>query len=249
VPSDQLENSLREHRQPTTHVDSPYTCLVVKNGKRTLLIDTGAGAFAPTTGDLLKNLEAEGISAKQITDVVLTHAHPDHIGGVLGSDGKPAFANACYWMSRAEWDFWNGASALHHAIADNMKEMLVGCAQKNLPPLKTCIELFDGEKEIAPGVRTVAAPGHTPGHTVVMISSGNAQLLFLSDTVLHPLHLENPGWRNVFDLSPEEAAKTRRKLADRAAADKMKVLAYHFPFPGMGLIESKGAAWKWEAGV
>lgn len=250
VPQEQVENSLRAHNLPATHVDSPYTCVLLTTAKDKVLIDTGANGLAPTTGDLLKNLSAEGVRPEEITLVVLTHGHPDHIGGVLDGSGKPAFPNAQYVMSQTEWDFWNDPSALHDvAMDEHMKQMLVGCAQKNLPPLKGRIELLAGEKEIVPGILAIPAPGHTPGHIALLITSGNSHLLHMSDAVLTPLHLENPSWRNIFDLNLEDASASRRRLLDRATADKMRVLAYHFPFPGLGRIESKGSAWKWEAGV
>ncbi len=250
VPPEQVESSLRTHNLPVANVESPYTCLLLKTGKHQVLIDTGADGLAPTTGNLVKNLEAEGISPREITNVVLTHGHPDHIGGVLEANGQPAFPNAQYTMSKTEWDFWTDPSALHDVAMDaHMKQLLVGAAQKNLPPLKGRIELLDGEKEIVPGVRAVPAPGHTPGHLALLISSSRAQLLHMSDAVLHPLLMENPAWRNIFDLDPEVAANTRRELLDRAAADELNVLAYHFAFPGMGRVESKGQAWTWQAGV
>ena len=100
-----------------------------------------------------------------------------------------------------------------------MKELLVSCAMKNLPPLKARMEFVEGEKEIVPGVHTIPAPGHTPGHVALVISSGKGQLMHMSDTVLHPMHLEHPAWRTVFDLEQDDAASTRRRLLDRAAAD------------------------------
>jgi len=252
VAAEEVESALRQRQLPATHVESPYTCLLVTTGKRKVLIDTGAGGLAPTTGDLQKNLEGLGVSAKEITDVVLTHAHPDHIGGTLDAGGRPAFSNAQYFISRTEWEFWNDPNVLHDSAMDgHMKQMLVGCAQKNLLPLKGNIELLDGEREIAPGTQAIPAPGHTPGHIALMIASSSSSipLLHMSDAVLNPLHMENVEWRSFFDLEPERAATTRRELLDRAAADKVNVLAYHFPFPGIGRVESKGHAWKWEAGI
>ena len=212
-----------------------------------MLIDTGADGLAPTTGDLMKNLKAEGVTPAEITTVVLTHAHPDHIGGVLDANGKPAFPNARYVMSRTEWDFWNSnPNLVNTGMDDHVKELLVTCAQKSLPPLKGRIELLEGEKEVVPGVYVIPAPGHTPGHMALVISASKAQLLHLADTVLHPMHLEYPTWRSVFDLHEENAATTRRRLLDRAAVENVNVLAYHFPFPSVGRVTKRGNAWRWE---
>jgi glyoxylase-like metal-dependent hydrolase (beta-lactamase superfamily II) len=248
VPQEQLESSLRDHNLSLTQVVSPYTCLVIKTGEHTVLVDTGADGLAPTTGDLLKNLKAEAITPEEITTVVLTHGHPDHIGGVLDRSGKPAFANARYVMSRTEWDFWISKPDLRGTgMDDHMKELLVNCASKNLPPLKPRMELLESEKEVVPGVHAIPAPGHTPGHIALVISSAKEQVLHIADAVLHPMHLEHPAWRTVFDLNQDDAATTRRQLLDRAAADKVNVLAYHFPFPSLGHVTRTGSAWRWEA--
>ena len=98
-----------------------------------------------------------------------------------------------------------------------------------------------------PGVHIIPAPGHTPGHIALVISSVNEELLHVADAVLHPMHLENPAWRNAFDLNQDDAATTRRRLFDRAAADNAIVLAYHFPFPGIGRVKKSANAWKWES--
>jgi len=130
---------------------------------------------------------------------------------------------------------------------DHVKELLTNFARNNLPPLEEHIELLDGEKEVVPGVFAIPAPGYTPEHLAAVVSSPHAQLLHMVDSVLHPMNLEHPAWRNVFDLNEDTAATTRRQLLDRAAADEASVLAYHFPFPGLGQVTNHGNAWRWEA--
>jgi glyoxylase-like metal-dependent hydrolase (beta-lactamase superfamily II) len=247
VAGPELKRNLQDHGLPTDHVTSPYTCLVLRTGERKVLIDTGANGLLPATGDLLTMLSAEGLSAEDITDVVLTHAHPDHIGGLLDAQGKPTFRNARHFMSKTEWDFWTLNPDLNSCALDShIKEMLINCAQKYLPPLKPAMELFDGEKELLPGLWALPAPGHTPGHIALAIASASEQLLQMADAVLHPLHLEHRAWRTIFDLNHEDAAATRQRLLDRAATDKAAVVAYHFPFPSLGHVVNRGTAWKWE---
>jgi glyoxylase-like metal-dependent hydrolase (beta-lactamase superfamily II) len=151
-------------------------------------------------------------------------------------------------MSQTEWDFWTSAPDLSSwALDGHVKQMLLSSTQKNLPPIKDHIELIDGEKELVPGVVIVSSPGHTPGHVAVSISSRSEVLLHIVDAVLHPMHLEHPGWHSVFDLDESLAVTTRKRLLDRATADSAQVLAYHFPFPGLGRVVATGNAWKWES--
>lgn len=247
VPNEQLEEKLRQTNFPTAEVVSPYTCLLIKTGKEILLVDTGADGLAPTTGNLQSNLAAESVRPEQITTVILTHAHPDHIGGVLNSDGNPAFPNARYIMAKTEWDFWTSGPDLRSTALDgHIQDLLIGCAQKNLPPLKPRMELLEKEREIAPGIIAIPAPGHTPGHIAIVIASAKQQLIHIADAVLHPMHMKFPSWRNIFDLNENDAVSTRQKLLDRAAADRVSILAYHFPFPGIGKVATEGSGWRWE---
>jgi glyoxylase-like metal-dependent hydrolase (beta-lactamase superfamily II) len=192
APAERLTQVLGEHRLKTKNWAewiSPYICLLLDTGRHKILIDTGAGGLGPNTGKLLENLEDADISPDQIDLVILTHGHPDHIGGNLDEEGELAFPNASWFMGKKEWQFWTSEQA-EHELAEHGRDMLIGIARKNLLPLKDRIYLVDKEAEIVPGVKTVNAPGHTPGLIAISIHSEGESLLFISDVVIHPIHLE-----------------------------------------------------------
>ena len=248
APKERLERALREHNlQPEQWTEwiSPYICVVVNTGEHRVLLDTGADGLGPNTGKLLQNLQAEGIAPEDIDTVILTHGHPDHIGGNTDAKGKPVFPNARFVMWKDEWDFWTSEQA-ELKLDEHVKEVLLKFAWKNLPPIKGQLDLVDHETEIVPGISAVAAPGHTPGHMALAISSGGEQLLYISDAALHPIHLEHPEWYAVVDFAPEQVVATRRQLFGRAADENALVLAFHFPFPGLGHVLRKGEGWQWQ---
>ena len=248
APRGELEQTLHEHNiQPEewTEWTSPYICLLVNTGEAQVLVDTGAGGLFPSTGRLLQSLKAEGIAPEDVQIAILTHCHPDHIGGITSEEGKLTLPNARYAMWKDEWDFWTSKEA-EMELDEHVREVLLSVARKNLPPIQDRLDLIESEREISPGIQAIAAPGHTPGHMALAISSKGEQLLCISDTVLHPIHLEQPEWCAVVDFAPDQVAATRRRILDRAAAENALVLAFHFPFPGLGQILQKGEGWQWK---
>jgi len=248
APEQRLKEVLSEHGlQPEAWKEwvSPYICLLVKTPEHTVLVDTGAIGLSPDTGKLARNLQAQGIAPIDIDTVIITHAHPDHIGGNTDNEGNPVFPGARYVMWREEWDFWTSGRA-EKELDEHSRDVLMSYARKNLPQIQDKLILINSEVEIVPGIKAVSAPGHTPGHMVLSISSEGEQLLCVSDMVLHPIHLEQPEWCAAVDLIPEQVVSTRRRLLKRACDEKALVLAFHFPFPGLGYVIQKDEAWQWQ---
>ena len=256
--SEEVEAILRDHNLPTTHIHTPYTLLYVDTGSHKVLIDTGMGQYGAVAdelfpeidnsttrcGILLENMQAAEVSPDDIDTVIITHAHPDHIGGNLKAEGQLNFPKAQYLIWQEEWDFWFSDERL---AALQVHTPMIQIARANLEALENCVTLLDSEGEIVPGISAIATPGHTPGHISVSIISDGQQLLNLSDAVIHPLHLEYPAALLAFDMLPEQTLASKRMICDRAAAEKALVFAHHLPpFPNLGHIVKKDEGWRWQ---
>ena len=225
---------------------SPYPCLLVRTADSTVLVDTGGGGLGDHTGKLLANLQQVGTRPEAIDTVLLTHIHPDHVGGNLDDNGDPIFPNAEYVVSRSEAEFWlNDPDLSSLQVPDHISEAMITFAEQQVRPLGDQLKRIDDETELVPGVRTIPAPGHTPGHVAVEISSGDETLLYLVDLVFQPMHVERPEWYTAFDIDPSAVVESRRRLLDRAAKRATVVMAQHFPAPGLGRVRRTDDGYEW----
>ncbi|MEM9004251.1 MAG: MBL fold metallo-hydrolase [Cyanobacteria bacterium P01_F01_bin.86] len=247
---EEVEAALTEHFLPTDELFNHVNTLYVETDIHKVLIDTGAGnTFGPTVGHLVENLEAAGISPATIDTVILTHAHPDHIGGILDETGALRFPNANYYISEAEAAFWTAATVEmpNSFLDEETKATLIGVAQGRLAAIAERTTLFQMGDEVIPGIQSVAAIGHTPGQSAFLITSGEDTLLTTGDVFFSdPLNLEHPDWEVTFDTDPQQGVTTRHQLLETVNRDRRLLLVPHMPFPGLGHVRTQGDVYGWE---
>ena len=242
--------ALRAYDISKDPIPSPYVALLIEHEKTKILVDTGLGIRPEPLkfkghqfvydGQLIPILRKNNL-LKDIDQVILTHLHPDHAGGLFDDSENIYFPNAEIIIHEDEWNYWNNDYQLGNSpVFDvTIREQVIPLKNRDLKLVNS------REGEIYPGIQLHHIPGHTPGQIAVQVSSGGEHLLYISDAWLHPLHIEHLDWTTVFDLDHMQAKRSRIKLLEMAYDQSMLVQSFHFDFPGLGRIDKVKDGWKW----
>jgi glyoxylase-like metal-dependent hydrolase (beta-lactamase superfamily II) len=241
---EEAAEELEELNLPSAILPVTINCLLVNTGDRLILMDTGTDSIPnpaiTQAGFLNPTLELIGVAREDVTDVVISHFHPDHIAGVAGTDGL-YFPNAMHYLSQPEYDF------LQTTTGNADFDALIGLANSMLAPAIAAdqFQTYNDGDEVVPGVQAVFTPGHTIGHSSFLINSGSASLMSVVDAAIHQeLSVRRPDFNMSFDAVPDLAVETRRALLQRIADEQLWVFGYHFTFPGLGYIDTDGDSFR-----
>lgn len=239
-PEDAVKNLLQQNFLPTDKFAVSYAPAIIDTGREIILVDTGFGESLRSggAGKMLQSLTAAGYTADQVTMVVLTHLHRDHIGGLMEA-GAPTFKNARYALNATEYDFWvsddrkgTPAEANHLMVLSHVK------------PLAAKMTFLKNGQDIVSGITAIAAPGHSPGHTILNIESDGKRAIAMADTAVHyALNLQRPDWEVRFDMDKAAAAISRKRVLDMIATDRVPLLGYHMPHPSVGFLERRDSGY------
>lgn len=234
---------------PSDAFDWPLNAVLLRSGAQTILVDAGLGLdpdlHLPRAGQLVQRLAAAEIELAAVTDVVLTHMHMDHIGGLLVDGVKDRLNPALrIHVAAAEVAFWEAPDFSRTAMPAGFPDALRAAAKQFTTEYRNELRVFDQECEVAPGVMVRRTGGHTPGHSIVRVVSGNDRLTFAGDAVF-PVGFEQPDWHNGFEHDPEEAARVRVRLLHELAETGEWLVATHLPFPSVGRVAKEGTVFRW----
>lgn len=234
---------------PQSAFDWALNVLVVRSGDRTILVDAGLGMDPdlqlPRAGQLVRRLGAAGVDLTEVTDVVITHMHMDHVGGLLVDGVKERLRpDIRIHVAASEVEFWKSPDFTRTNMPEGFPRALRATAKQFWTEYSDCICTFDDEHEVAPGVRIRRTGGHTPGHSIVRLASGGQALTFAGDAVF-VVGFDHPDWHNGFEHDPEEAARVRVQLLNELAGTGELLVATHLPFPSVGRVSVEGEAFRW----
>jgi len=244
MPSDEFNAFLADQGIAEGSYQPACNLTVWQSADRVVLFDVGAGdSFMETTGELAASLEAANIDPELITDVVITHAHPDHLWGLVDDFDELVFPNASYHIHESEWDFWWDDKTVS-IMPESRKVFAVG-AKNRFEYIQDQINVFRDGDEILPGVEAILTAGHTPGHSSFVLHSGGQSVMVVGDALTHPvLSFQPKKWLSESDQDPELARTTRIRLLDRLAHEKMLLVGYHLPSSGVGFAERDGEGYR-----
>lgn len=237
MPQDALLPVLKRLGQSPDTLTPPCNVTLMRHGDRVVLFDAGSGSdFSPNSGILQDSLDAIGVTPEDITDIVFTHAHPDHLWGVLDDFDDPLFTNANYMIGKAEWDYWMNPNTVDE-IGEARASFAVG-AKRRLEMIEDQIAFFNDGDEIMLGVAARATYGHTPGHMAIEVRQGSEAVMILGDCIGNDhIAFARPEWLSGSDQDPEMAAATRLSLLDQLSLEKTRVIGFHLTGNGLGYIE------------
>ncbi len=244
TPEDQIATLFKAYGLSMDGLHPDCNPTLLKTGNRVVMFDAGAGpAFMTSTGKLAANLRSAGIDASAVTDVILTHAHPDHIWGVVDDFDELLFPEATYHISQTEWNYWRAEDTLQR-MPEARKAFVVG-ARNRFGAIGERVSFFEDGDEILSGIEAVATPGHTPGHTSFAVHGGGETVMVIGDAISNvAVSFERPDWHWGADVDQELGARTRFRLLDRLAADKGRLIGFHLPYPGAGRVVKSGNAYR-----
>ena len=248
APDAELQEVLRRAFLPTDRMTLNLNTLMIEAGGRRILIEAGAGkTMGPNGGRIFENLASIGLGPADIDAIVISHTHPDHVGNLRTADGGRAFPRATVFVPKADWDFFvrTDPDLSYMPVPQDFRVRFAAAIKNSLEPVKNEVTLYEAGAEIVPGLMTIVASGHTPGMATFLVHSGNDQLLLTADLAYHPVVNVDRPWLPGPDRDKEAALASRRRIFDRAATDRIPVLGFHFPFPGLGRLLKTDSAYAW----